>query len=56
MELKLTVQGSRLWHRYFCCQSVDYGIENDSTKASIAPSNSQSQRLEIGIEICSVNL
>ena len=46
----------RLWHRHCCCQSVDYGIENYNAKASITSSSSQSEQLEIGIEICSVNL
>ena len=46
----------RFWHRHCCCQSVDYGIENYSARASIVPLHSQSQRLEIGIESCTVDL
>ena len=56
MELKLTLQSSRLGHRYCFCQNVEYGIENYGAKVQIALSYSQIQCLEIETEICSANL
>ena len=54
MELKLTLQSSRLRHRYCFCQNVEYRIENYGAKVQTALSHSQIQCLEI--EICNADL